>query len=451
MKQLARVVWSEGMYLGPHHFQAQNRFFEDVTHFGISSLWFEPYEPIGLELDAEALRSGTVSLVHARGIFPDGLAFHMPESDPLPATRNIADLFPPIRESLTVMLALPPHKPQGNNCALSEEEARSDTRFVAEPHLLADENSGLDEKPVPLGRKNVRIVLDTENTENLLTLPIARVKRDGSGNLVYDERFIPPCVQISASESLLKMTRRLIDILQEKSAALAVTGQRKGKFQSGLSPQEIARFWFLHAINSSLAPLRQFFHSKRGHPEELFVELSRLAGALCTFGMESHPRSLPLYKHLALDQCFEELDQHIRTHLEIIIPTNCLTIALQPVADYFFEGEITDLRCLDRSNWIFAIHSSVGDAEVIARTLQLVKVCSAQFVPQLVKRALPGMTLTHLPAPPSAVSPKVEYQYFGISKAGPCWEHITQTRQVGVYVPGDIPKPEIELLVVLER
>jgi len=44
----------------------------------------------------------------------------------------------------------------------------------------------------------------------------------------------------------------------------------------------------------------------------------------------------------------------------------------------------------------------------------------------------------------------VDMQYFGVSKAGPCWDHITQSRQVGVYVPGELPDPELELLVILE-
>jgi type VI secretion system protein ImpJ len=29
MKPLSRVVWHEGMHLAQHHFQAQNRYFED--------------------------------------------------------------------------------------------------------------------------------------------------------------------------------------------------------------------------------------------------------------------------------------------------------------------------------------------------------------------------------------------------------------------------------------
>ena len=78
MKLLSRVVWSEGMYLGPHHFQVQSRYFEDSIQFAVSSLWFAAYGVAGLELDAEALRNGTVSLIHARGIFADGLPFNMP-------------------------------------------------------------------------------------------------------------------------------------------------------------------------------------------------------------------------------------------------------------------------------------------------------------------------------------------------------------------------------------
>jgi type VI secretion system protein ImpJ len=438
------------MHLGPHHFQVQSRFFEEITHFGISSLWFEPYGVAGLELDAEALRNGTVCVVHARGIFPDGLAFNMPESDPLPAPRSIVEIFPPTRESLTVLLAIPPLRIGAPNCALSEQDQDGRKRLVAKAELVPDENTGLDEKSLKVGRKNIQILLDTEEAGDLQTVAIARIRRDGSGNYVYDESFIPPCIQISASPTLMLLTRRLIEILQEKSATISLDSRSKGKFQAGFSAQEIGQFWFLHAINSSLGPLRHLFFSKRGHPEELFLELLRLGGALCTFALDSQPRNLPLYDHMALDACFAAIEKHIREHLDLLAPSNCISIPLRPVANYFWDGAIADQRCLDRARWMISIHSAMGDAELINRTLQLVKVCSSQFVPQLVKRALPGMQLTHVPVPPSAVARRVESQYFSIGRAGPCWDHIVQTRRVGVYIPGDIPDPEIELLVILE-
>jgi type VI secretion system protein ImpJ len=93
----------------------------------------------------------------------------------------------------------------------------------------------------------------------------------------------------------------------------------------------------------------------------------------------------------------------------------------------------------------------VSEPELIARTPQLVKLCSKQFVPQLVNRALPGLALTHLPVPPSAIPVRADCQYFSVSRTGPCWDHIVQTREIGLYVPGDLPAPSLELLVVLEQ
>ena len=296
MNLLSRVVWSEGMYLGPHHFQVQSRYFEDSIQFAISSLWFASYGLAGVDLDAEALRNGTVSLFHARGIFRDGLPFHMPESDALPEPRAIAELFPPTRDGIVVMLAIPPRKPNGFNCSLPEGEA-ADARYIAEPRVLHDENTGADERTVQLGRKNLRLLLDTEPAGDLLTMPIARVVRDGAGHFAYDANFVPPVLRISASTRLMLLVQRLIEILDDKSATIGLGARNTSGGRAEFSTRQIASFWLMHAVNSALTPLRHQLIAKRGHPEELFVEMSRLAGALCTFALDSHPRDLPLYDH----------------------------------------------------------------------------------------------------------------------------------------------------------
>jgi type VI secretion system protein ImpJ len=133
------------------------------------------------------------------------------------------------------------------------------------------------------------------------------------------------------------------------------------------------------------------------------------------------------------------------------MPTNCLPIRLEPLGNYYWAGPVADQRCLGNCRWIFAIRSQkIGEGELIERTPRLVKICSKDFVPKLVQRALPGLALTQVPIPPAAISPRLETQYFTVNRTGPCWDHIVMTRQVGVYVPGEIPQPEIELLVVLE-
>ena len=433
------------MYIGPHEFQAQTRYFEDSIHFATSALWFQSHGLTGCALDADALRNGTVCLIHASGIFPDGMPFQMPQSDPVPPPRPIADLFPPTADSLTVSLGVPQRTALGRNCALTSADANG-ARYVAELRNFIDETNGSEGRSIQIRRKNTRLLLDTELNDEIVSLPLARVKRDGSGHFIYDADFIPPCLQINASERVLLLLRRLIDILQAKSSTLA-RSSRGVEFAS----RDIANFWLMHAVNSGLAALQHLWLSKRGHPEELFLEMSRLGGALCTFALDSHPRNLPAYDHQSLGACFEALDLHIRTHLETIIPTNCIAIELKKTADCFYEGEIADTRCFSRSRWVLGIQSGIGEADLITLTPQLVKICSAKFVGELVKRAMAGLALTHLPVPPAALPARVEAQYFGISKDGPFWDHISQTRRIGIYVPGDLPDPELELLVLLEK
>ena len=438
------------MYLGPHHFQAQARYFEDSIRFAASALWFAAYGLASCELDAEAVNNGTLSLIRARGIMPDGLAFEMPDCDPLPAARNISELFPPLADKLTVCLGIPAYRPSAVNCAPPDAGPDVQTRYVSDEQQAPDENTGRDEKPVLFGRKNLRFYLENEITEDLVTLPLARVKRSGAGRFLYDADFVPPSLQIGASERLMGILRRLIDILGEKSEAFRRTPAKGGEMAAAFSQQDVSSFWFLHCVNSSLARLRNLVLAKRGHPEEAFAELSRLAGALCTFGLDSHPASLPLYDHQHLEECFSTLDSHIRFHLETVLPTNCVTIPLKAAADFFFEGEVADQRCLGRARWILSVRSRMGEADLIRLAPQLIKACSKEFVPKLVQRALPGMTMDHLPVPPSAVAPRVECQYFGLTRSGPCWEHIVKTRVVGIYVPGEFPEPEIGLHVILE-
>src|SRR5215472_1060130 len=208
MKLLSRVVWAEGMYLAPHHFQAQNRYFEEAVHFATSSLWRDAYGLAACQLDADALRNGTVSLLHARGMFEDGLPFDVPECDPRPDPTNIADRFLPTTDSVTVALAVPRWVQGRQNCDLDPLPSGS-TRYVGITEMVHDENTGLEPKPVQIGRKNIRVVVLPVADENLLTLPIARVMRDQSGHFVYDPSFVPPCLRISAGEPLASMLERL--------------------------------------------------------------------------------------------------------------------------------------------------------------------------------------------------------------------------------------------------
>src|SRR5262245_12872343 len=221
MKQLTHIVWNEGMHLAQHHFQAQSRFFEDTVQFALSSLFFKPYGVIARELDADALQNDAVSLVHARGVMPDGLSFDIPASDAPVQPLAIRERFSPTSDSHLVLLGIPAYKPDQPNFATNGEAYESPTtRYTAEPTVVRDDMTGRDERTLTIGRKNFRLLLDTDlagEGAGLVTLPIARVRRDGAGHFVYDADYIAPSLHIGASPRLMHLLHRLLDILDAKA------------------------------------------------------------------------------------------------------------------------------------------------------------------------------------------------------------------------------------------
>jgi len=137
-------------------------------------------------------------------------------------------------------------------------------------------------------------------------------------------------------------------------------------------------------------------------------------------------------------------------HIFVVMPSKAIRIPLKPVESFLYNGEIKDERCLGSARWILEIQSNIGEADLIARVPKLVKICSARFVLELIKRALPGLPLKHLSAVPAQIAAKVESQYFVINRSGPCWDHMVQTRQIGIYIPAELPAPELSLVVLLD-
>ncbi len=447
MKFLSRVVWSEGMHLGPHHFQTQSRYFEDSLWFLSANLRRNPWGLLSLSLDNDAVQNGLVILQHASGVFPDGLIFDIPESDPAPAPVNLSDLFAPTDSEIILSIAVPIRRDQGLDCDLA---GGTDARYGAVERSLRDESISQDEYTVAFGRKNLDLRSLSQLAPDTTSFPIARILRDGKGGFVSDPEFIPPCLRISANESLLLLLKRLVESIEEKVKTVGRGKRSGGQFRIGTSALEVSNHWFLHALCSALPALQHHLTVKRSHPEEVYRDLARLSGALCTFALESNPGDIPKYNHLELSETFRALDKHIRRHLEIVVPSNTVTLDFQKAEMYIHTAPVNDERCLRRARWILGVRSNVGDSTVIRTVPQIVKVCSAEGVGKLVQRALPGLELSYLQVPPPAISAQADMHYFTINPAGACWQHILQTKQVGIYIPGEIGNAEFEVTIITE-
>jgi type VI secretion system protein ImpJ len=446
MKFLSRVVWSEGMHLGPHHFQTQSRYFEDILWFLNSTLRQEPWGLLHYALDTEALRNGLAILSFASGILPDGLIFDLPDCDAAPAPVQLSNLFSSTDSEITLHLAIAPRQDQGLDCSTTPG-----SRYSPIERSLRDDSSGQGEFSVSFANKNLALLSQAQLTPQTIAFPLARILRDGAGGFVSDPEFIPPSLRIGASEHLVGLLHRLTQAIDEKVASTREMRLSSGRFELGTSALDVANYWFLHSLCSALPALRHHLQDRRSHPEQVYLDLARLAGALSTFTLESSPDAIPPYRHRELTSTFRELDALIRRYLEVVAPSNCVTLQFRQAESYIYAAEVKDERCLRRSRWVLGIRSSITDSAILRQSPKLIKVCSAEGVAKLVQRALPGMELMHLPVPPAALPAQADMHYFAISQAGPCWQHILQTKQVGVYLPGDLGEATFDLTVILEN
>ena len=128
------------------------------------------------------------------------------------------------------------------------------------------------------------------------------------------------------------------------------------------------------------------------------------------------------------------------------LPKRQRRLPLKPLRDSIYATAIDKDSYFENSRPYLAISSDLKEADLIARTPGLTKACSATHIEQLIRQALPGIKLTHVPVPPRAIPVKLRYQYFSIDKSGPVWEAVVRARNFAVYAPRDIPNPDMELV-----
>lgn len=85
------VLWPEGLFVKPQHFQQAARASEAALHQRLGSLNAAFYGFSELQLSTEYLSLGKVAITKARGIMPDGTVFDIPADLPPPPPLEIED------------------------------------------------------------------------------------------------------------------------------------------------------------------------------------------------------------------------------------------------------------------------------------------------------------------------------------------------------------------------
>jgi type VI secretion system protein ImpJ len=447
MSRHQKVVWFEGMRLDPHHFQQWDRYHAFQLDFRLQSVIPHAWGILNLAIDKEALLNGQFRLLLCRAIMPDGLIINIPEDGPAPLSQSFKNLFPPTERELTVYLAVPVDKNQGVNCILEGETERKDARFYSTPISVTDDNTGVDERKIAAAQKNLQIRFANESLEGLSALKIAEVVRSADGSYVLSDTFIPSCLAIAASDRLIGISRRLLELLIAKSSSLSAVIPTAG--QRELPSSDIFLLLALQALDTFIPLLNHFYALPKHHPEDLFLVLSELAGQLSTFSAEIRPQDLPVYEHENLSRCFNEMEMAIRTLLDkLVAAAKYISLPLQRKGESMYEGRISDAGLFSRAVFYLVVSGDMPERDMIDQIPTNLRVASPDTISAVLSSFRKALPLKYASVPPAGLPKKEGVLYFQLEPGGPFWETILRSQALSIFVPAELRSLKIEAIAV---
>ncbi len=446
MNKDAKILWGEGLFLRPQHFQQQDAYHESrIREVGYS---LHPYAwgLQRLDVDMPGLSEGILRVLHVAVIFPDIEIYSAPDRYELPQPLDLRS-FPTSHSQVTVYLALPRLKPYTNNTSAPDnKEALVRYQHVSTP--TADLYTNASEGPVAYLNPAVRLLTDDQPREAFSVLPLLRLMRSSTGGFEIDRDFVAPAVTLQAAPTLLLHLRRLLESLQAKVQALHGTLREPSKDVVEFRAGDIASFWLLHTANTACASLTHLLHHPQFHPERLYQEMLRLAGALMTFAKTHQLSDLPAYEHLDPGPGFAALFTVVRALIDTVISARYFNVPLDQIKPAYYQGRIDAQRIDDSATLYLGVSADLAGtelAEIVPRTF---KVAAPDVVDQLISASMPGATLTYTPLVPTAIPVRPGMLYFAIEPRGDTYEHMRKGQTVMLFVPNGLTDLTLELIAL---
>ncbi len=434
----SKVVWSEGMYLRPQHFQQFERYIESYVQQRCRGLQGAFWGFVSVEIDHDALALGKVSLSMAQGVFPDGTPFLLTGPDELPAPLDI----PPEAKDQVVLLALPLKRPGGED-TIFEERVDSLARYSVLTREIADSNAvALGPARVQIAHARLRLVLASDLGSEWQGIGLLRVvERRGDNHLVLDKHYIPPMLIASQHPVLANYISELHGLLEQRGDALAQRLSRPGR--GGVA--EVADFLLLALINRALADTSHARDFGSMHPEQLFQDWLRVAFDLCTYtSNERRPVVRPVYRHDDLQHSFSPLMAELRRALSTALEQNAVAIELQERAHRVWIARIPSPELIHSAGFVLAVHADLPAETMRTRYPAQVKIGPAERLADLVNLHLPGIALRMLPVAPRQIPYHAGYHYFELDTRGELWKQLDKSSGLALHVAGDLPGLSME-------
>ncbi|KYO54615.1 type VI secretion system baseplate subunit TssK (plasmid) [Tistrella mobilis] len=428
-----KVVWSEGMFIRPQHFQQQDRWIEKLVRGRVADLGPCPWGLVELAVDQDLLGTGRFAAARVRGVFEDGTLFSVPDDTDHPAPLAV----PPDTRNRLVYLGVPLRRPGAADVDHADAPEAA-TRFAAREIEVADANAfSTAEARIGIGRLRLRYLLEGEDRAGYATIALARiVEVRPDRQIVLDTRFVPPVLTVTASPVLTGHATEIAGMLHQRGEALADRVAHAGA--GGVA--EIADYMLLQTVNRHEPVFAHLLALGRLHPERLYTDMLALMGDLAVFTAGAkRPASLPPYEHEDLGRTFRAVMTELRQALSAVLEQTAIPVPLE-LRNYGIRvARIDDRSLLDQAAFVLAVKAD-APAEAVRRHLpQQMKIGPVEQIRNLVNAALPGIAIRPLAVAPRQLPFHPGVQYFELERTSRFWDDLKTSGGMAVHVAGEFP------------
>ncbi|MDR5868662.1 type VI secretion system baseplate subunit TssK [Halomonas koreensis] len=436
------VVWSEGLFIKPQHFQQQQRSLEGLVDTRLRGVGGHLHGFLTLALNTEYLSFGRIALSEASGVLPDGTPFRLPDDDLEPPALEIDDASV---ANQVVYLGVP--LATDGVAEVSWEASSLASRYRATQRGVRDLHSRVgDLADLDLARVAPRLLLENEDRSAYACLAVARIlERRPDGSLVLDEGFLPTLLNVQAAPVLQRFVGEMAGLMRERARNLA---QRLATpDQSGVA--DVADFMLLQALNRAQPRFQHLARLGHLHPERLYASMLETCCELTTFTAESRlPPEFPAYDHDHPEAAFRPLMQSLRQSLSTVLEPRAMAIQLQSRRYGLKVATLADRSLLDDADFILAVRADLPPERLRKLFVQQTKVASVERIRDLISLQLPGIPLEPLPVVPRQLPFHAGYSYFRLDRHSEAWSMLQGASGFAFHVAGDFPGLEMQFWAI---
>ncbi|MCM2973206.1 type VI secretion system baseplate subunit TssK [Larsenimonas suaedae] len=442
MSSRNRVIWNEGLFIKPQHFQQQSRALEAQLNERLSGVSRYLYGFTALELNAEYLSFGRIALARAEGVFPDGTAFSLPHDDALPDPLEIHD---GSVANQIVYLALPMVSDSLGEVQWPESGVSARFSHTTRPVRDLHSESG-DYVDLDLAQVAPRLMLERDDRSAYATLAVGRIlEKRADGSLVMDQNFFPTLLNVLAAPVLHRFVGEMAGLMRERARNIAnrISAPSQG------SVADVSDFMLLQLLNRTHPQFQHLSRLSHLHPERLFETLVSTCGELMTFTDESRlPQEYPSYDHDYPEATFSPLMLTMRQALSTVLESRAVAIQLQKRRYGLMVAPLTDTSLLDSAEFILAVRAEMPLERLRKQFVQQTKIASVERIRDLISLQLPGVPLTPLPVAPRQLPYHAGYTYFQLDRQSQAWDMLRNASGFAFHVAGEFPGLELQFWAI---